>query len=270
VPDGGVLQGDGLLVEDNVAWNNGWLGPEWAWGGGIVLASSDHALVRDNVVAWNADGISVVSQARDDDEPHVDILVEDNDILGVEQPSNRSAFALAWVADWPGMLFDPASANRGRGNRYWYARPEGATNRFAWGGTYRHLADFESTPGEEGARYLSDAEAAELVATLDLPDAPGLGGLDTVWAVVQIGIGLIALGSLLGSPAIAIRRRRATLLVPAALVLSVIAIVVFGSDGAIWPVGAFGAAWLATGLLELARTTELRSKPSHPASQVPD
>ena len=260
----------GLLVENNVMWNNGWLGSDWAWGGGIVLSSSDHAVVRDNVVAWNADGISVVSQARDDDEDHVDIVIEDNTIMGIDQPSDRTAYALAWVADGPVVLFDPASGNGGRNNRYWFPRPEGMNDRFAWDGTYRSLDAFAQTPGEEGPRYLSNAEASEIAQAFGLPDPPRVVGLDALWQVVQLGIGLVALGCLVGGLAAIGRRRGAALIAPALMACSAAGLLILGAAGAIWPVAFFGAAWLAMAILEFAREALLRRRSAASAPVVPD
>jgi hypothetical protein len=226
--------------------------------------------VRNNVVAWNADGISVISQARDDDEAHVEIHVEDNTILSVDQPSDRTAYALAWVADWPSMLFDPASANGGRGNRYWYPRAEGDTDRFAWQSAFRHLAEFDATPGDQAARYLSDTEATELAHALGLPDPPGLGGLDAVWSVVQVGLGLVALGSLAGWLAVATQRRRAAMIAPITVVLSAASLLILGPSGAIWPTAAFGLAWIAAAIVELAGGIRLRSRHATGASHLPD
>ena len=49
----------------NRLWENGWRFPAWGWGGGIVVSSSRNVEVFDNVVAWNPDGISIISQQRE-------------------------------------------------------------------------------------------------------------------------------------------------------------------------------------------------------------
>jgi hypothetical protein len=173
---------DGAVIHDNAAWENGWKKVSWGWGGGIVISSSRNIEVRNNVVAWNADGISVISQDRTSDSSYrpgrstwgvVDnVHVHHNDILLAPQPSDRSdRFLLAWLQDWDGVLLDPESDNRGSANRYWRARAEPAA-RFAWGSAHRRLTDFATTPGESDGRYLRASELAAVLAESGVPRRP--------------------------------------------------------------------------------------------------
>ena len=159
-----------LRVTGNEAWGNSW-GPNgnvWAWGGGITLASSDHVEVDNNVVAWNADGITVVTQQRTDDAPHVEINVHDNTIA-MSPGSDTAAYASGWAMDWAGVLFDPASNNRGSNNHYWYPTVENSQSRYAWNGTNTRLADFEATPAETGGTYLTTSQKDAALSAVGIP-----------------------------------------------------------------------------------------------------
>jgi len=163
-----------LTVTGNAVWENGW-GPgaaAWAWGGGITLSSSDHADVHDNTVAWNADGITVISQNRADDADHVEINVHDNAIAMAPKSGDTSAFADGWLMDWSGVLFSPASNNRGAGNHYWYGTAEGGTTRYAWNGEKRTLTDFAATPAGASSSYLTTDELAGRLAAAGMPGSP--------------------------------------------------------------------------------------------------
>ena len=71
----------------------------------------------------------------------------------------RGSIALAWRSDTPAQhLFDAASGNSGARNRYWYSDLETGIPRFVWRDDYGQLSEFQRTPGEAGAAYLSDAE----------------------------------------------------------------------------------------------------------------
>jgi hypothetical protein len=163
-----------LTVSGNVAWENAW-GPSaaaWAWGGAITLASSDHATVSNNTVAWNADGITVISQSRTDDAPHVDNNIHSNTIAMAPRSSDTSAYANGWVMDWAGVLFSSASNNRGANNRYWYPTVEGGQVRYGWNGNRASLADFNATPAEDGATYLTTAQKDSLLSAAGVPTTP--------------------------------------------------------------------------------------------------
>jgi parallel beta-helix repeat protein len=161
---------DGAVVTGNVVWENGWGSRAWGWGAGILISSSANAEVRDNVVAWNADGISVLTQNRSDAPgPIVGNNVHDNTVVIAPTASDTSdKFLLGFLQDWSGVLFNPASNNRGASNRYWHAKAE-PTGRFGWNGTMSRLDDFNATPGEEGGRYLTDSQRDSALSAAGVP-----------------------------------------------------------------------------------------------------
>lgn len=160
-------------VADNVVWNNGAQDAEWGWGAGILVSSSSGIDVIDNAVAWNADGISVISQERDDAPPRIaDVRVDRNVIIGTDgRPEASQNYGLAWLEDWSGQLFDATSGNGGTGNRFWYSTGEGDT-RWAWAGDIDRLDAFAATPGGTDSRYLSAEEKSAILAAAGIPPAP--------------------------------------------------------------------------------------------------
>lgn len=163
----------GALIENNVVWENGWGHTTWGWGAGIIISSSRNVEVRNNVVAWNGDGIAVMSQNRGGDANVVsNVYVHHNTVAVAPQPSDGSAVSLlAWQQDWAGVMYDPASNNRGAQNRYWHANPEPGS-RFEWSGTKATLSAFNETPGEEGGVYLTLAERDAVLSSVGIPLNP--------------------------------------------------------------------------------------------------
>ncbi len=154
------------LITNNVVWNNGWGFTSWGWGGGIVVSSSSGAEIADNVVAWNADGIDVISQDRGDPgwNSVTDVYVHDNTIVLAPGAGDTSdQIALGWLQDWAGVMFNANSDNRGASNAYWIGSPEPETGRFGWNGPIDTLAAFNATPGEEGGHYLTVAERDQVL-----------------------------------------------------------------------------------------------------------
>jgi parallel beta-helix repeat protein len=206
----------GAAITGNRVWNNGWGFTDWGWGGGIVVSSSSGAQVANNVVAWNADGIVVLSQDRSDAPLVTGNYVHDNTIILAPRSGDTSdQIALGWLQDWAGNLFDPASNNRGAGNAYWIGSPEPEWARFGWNGPIDTLATFNATPGEAGGRYLTDAEknsvlsAAGIAPTLVAGSEPGPsriaaalgGGLAAVAAAAFAVVVLRSRRARPGSPA---------------------------------------------------------------------
>jgi hypothetical protein len=134
-----------------------------------VLSSGDHAEIANNIVAWNADGITVISQARGDDNDHVDINVHDNTIVMRPRSGDTNAFASGFLMDWPGILFDAASNNRGSNNRYWYPSVENGLTRFAWNGPLSRLGAFAATPAESTTSYLTRAQKDTILEGAGIP-----------------------------------------------------------------------------------------------------
>jgi parallel beta-helix repeat protein len=176
-------EGPGILYEissdaaiaDNLVTDNGWGNADWGWGGGILVSSSARVDVASNTLAWNADGVTVISQGRSDRPTGAGtmITVHDNVVLAAPQPSDRDGVYLeAWLQDWPGPLFAPGSGNRGSNDRFWSTQQESSKPRFAWAGDLASLQAYGSTPGGSGSRYLAvaDKDAVLLAAGLE-PEA---------------------------------------------------------------------------------------------------
>ena len=70
----------------------------------------------------------------------------------------------------PGVPVPPDARNEGAENRYWFTAGESESERFDWAGPRRRLAEFTRTPGEEGGRYLEDAEKAAILAAAGVLD----------------------------------------------------------------------------------------------------
>jgi hypothetical protein len=167
----------GAQIYGNKIWNNGWSSTAWGWGAGILSSSSGGVDIHNNVVAWNGDGISVISQNRPD-EPTTNIYVHDNDIFAAPRSTDTSdAVMLGWLQDWGGTLYNAGSNNRGSSNRYWSTAAEpspgsGYPCRFTWAGCYGTITGFNPTPGEEGGRYLTTAEKDSALSAAGIPLAP--------------------------------------------------------------------------------------------------
>jgi hypothetical protein len=157
----------------NAVWANGFAKSSWGWGAGILSSSSTGGEYWGNTLAWNADGIAVISADRQDwplVKPYVNVSVHDNVVAMNPQTTDTSdKFGLGWLQDWAGPLFDPASNNHGAANAYWWPTAENGSARFGWNGNIGSLTSFNATPGEEGGRYLSDAEKDAVLAAAGIP-----------------------------------------------------------------------------------------------------
>lgn len=154
-------------IVQNTLWENGWAYSEWAWGAGILISSSANVLVHQNLLAWNARGISVVSQQREP-LPHQDNAVYANDIL----MDRAGGTALGWYQDWRGTLFDRGTNNRGADNRYWFETAEQVARGFAWGNEQLDLERFNRTPGGRSGRLLSVLEKELLLLRAGIDRLP--------------------------------------------------------------------------------------------------
>jgi len=76
---GNTVTGNGLRN-----YNGDGSGCPWLWGGGITLASSDHALIAYNTLSGNCNGITGTQQTRTDGNPGLleDENIHDNMIIG--------------------------------------------------------------------------------------------------------------------------------------------------------------------------------------------
>ena len=130
--------------------------------------------VSGNIAAWNQDGIVVLSQSRSDSPGNDGNIVHDNFVAMAPQPmaAGDEAFALGWLQDWSGGLFDAVKANHGFGNDYWHSQAEPTSCRFSWSGCQSTLASFNATPGDEAGRYVTTAEKDSILAAAGVPTGP--------------------------------------------------------------------------------------------------
>ncbi len=146
-------------ISNNAVWNNGFGHAAWGFGAGILVSSSDGARIIGNTVAWNARGISVISQGRNLS-PHSGNEIRDNVIV-----SQGGSFVAGFYDDHGGSLFTNSNSNSGSGNRYWIGAAEPSNDRFHWSGPRSTLSAYNGTPGEDGGSYLStSARDAALAA----------------------------------------------------------------------------------------------------------
>jgi hypothetical protein len=174
----GVLlrSGSRAVVANVVAVDNGWgpPAPDWGWGAGVLLLDWQDASVSDNIAAWNADGIAILSQGQ---RLVTNVAVTRNTILAADYAlsSNDDDYALLWGQDQPTTpsMFEAAANNRGEDNLFWYAAPEGARARYGWAGAHiDKLAELSTKPGGLRSVPLDDAKKNELVKSHELPAGP--------------------------------------------------------------------------------------------------
>lgn len=160
----------GGKIHGNVVYNNatGW--DAWGFGAGIMVQNSSDTEVYDNIVAWNPDGITVISQNRGQSRWNnvTGNTVHDNTIIA-EHDGGWNTYGLAWLEDWNGVLADASSNNRGYGNRFWYSTPDGSELRYRWGSDgYWSISSFSNSPGGQASVMLSDSQKNQVLASAGL------------------------------------------------------------------------------------------------------
>ena len=154
-------------IHGNVVYNNGDGFDAWGFGAGILIQNSSDVEVFNNIVAWNADGISVISQNRGESRWNnvTGNTVRDNTIIA-NHDGGWNTYGLAWLEDWNGVLDDAGSNNNGHGNRFWFSSPEGPELRFRWCDEgFWTLDDFNASPGGRNSQYLTDAQKDQILAS---------------------------------------------------------------------------------------------------------
>jgi hypothetical protein len=167
---------DGAHIHGNAVWENGWSFVTWGWGGGILVSSSKNAEVDHNTVAWNADGISVLSQNRGTTRWNgvTGINVHDNVVVMGPQGSSDSSndrVALGYLQDWAGTMFASGSGNRGTANGF---SATDAYGRYQWNGALSSVAALNGTPaggGNSVALSAAQRDAALNAAGMPLAQA---------------------------------------------------------------------------------------------------
>jgi parallel beta-helix repeat protein len=157
-------------IHGNVVYNNGRGFDAWGFGAGILIQNSSNVEVFNNVVAWNADGISVISQNRGESRWNnvTGNNVHDNSIIAAHD-GGWNTYALAWLEDWNGGLASSSANNRGSGNRFWFTTAEGPELRYRWCSEgYWTVSDFSGSQGGQSSRYLSNAEKDQILAAAGL------------------------------------------------------------------------------------------------------
>jgi parallel beta-helix repeat protein len=167
---------DGAKIFSNIVYENGSARTNHVNGAGIQVGNSSNAEVYNNTLAWNADGIAVVGvnrEGKEHDSVH-NVHVHHNIILATaSQDKRKNHVALAWLESRSAILSDPTNNNWGANNRYWYPSQEGALERYRWSDkSIQKLADFNTTPGEENGRYLTQDETKVTLTEESLPFAP--------------------------------------------------------------------------------------------------
>jgi hypothetical protein len=163
---------DGAMFTDNVTWNNGNPKHGWFWEAGILVSSSRNVEVARNVVAYNLNGISVVSQERDDRPPGntTGVNVHDNIVIQSFDVAGDSAKAmLAYAQDWAGPLYAAQSGNVSARNRFYSVYPEPRDGRFVWSSSMSTLAQLNATPIGGGSTYITKADADQALLFAGLP-----------------------------------------------------------------------------------------------------
>jgi hypothetical protein len=164
-------------IAGNTTWDNGLSFSEWGWGAGILLSSSRECEVDGNLVAWNPDGISIISADRGQERWNqvVGNKVHDNVIIGTDadprDPKHNNIYTLAFLQDWKGVIADPASGNHADNNRIFLPGPD-RSGRFAYGAVMPSLNAFDNSGGAKGTRYISLEEAQTLLKEAGVPLSP--------------------------------------------------------------------------------------------------
>ncbi|MFI5262681.1 MAG: right-handed parallel beta-helix repeat-containing protein, partial [Candidatus Limnocylindrales bacterium] len=162
---------------NNVVWGNGSPSAGWVWAAGILISSSQNAEVYGNIVAWNRDGISVVSQSRADAPGSVSgNYVHDNTIvLGPPVATDGSdKTLLAFADDWSSGMYAAGANNHGARNVFWSSQPEPQWARFGyWNGTsLQTLAALNGTGAGGASSYATTAQVNAILAGAGLSLAP--------------------------------------------------------------------------------------------------
>lgn len=156
----------GAKIYGNKVWRNGFAYASWGYGAGITVSSSDRAAVYGNTVAWNARGISVISQSRGPS-PHEGNVIHDNTII-----SANGHFVAGFYDDHGGSLWASGNGNRGYDNRYWIGGSRTTGDRFQWSGFRSTLTAYNATLGERSGKYITVAQRNKILRARDMPTKP--------------------------------------------------------------------------------------------------
>ncbi|WP_297853514.1 nitrous oxide reductase family maturation protein NosD [Meiothermus sp.] len=165
-------------IEGNQAWENGFGYPLWGWGAGILVQNSSSCVVRNNLVAWNADGISVVQQIRDDhNATEVSNVRVENNLIAVKAIGVLD-YALGWLSDTDNRTLYSNGTNSGDSNRFFREPTVTAQNvthrvNYAWAGEISDIDRFRTTPGGGGnSQEIGRTELENVLRAANLPLQP--------------------------------------------------------------------------------------------------
>jgi len=167
----------GAHIIGNIVWDNGRSFTEWGWGAGILLSSSRECEVASNLVAWNPDGISVVSADRGQERWNqvVGNSVHDNTVIGTDadpcDPKHNNIYTLAFLQDWKGIMAARTSHNHADNNQVYLPGPD-RSGRFAFVEVMPTLEAFNKSPGAKGTKYITQDQAQVLLKVANVPLEP--------------------------------------------------------------------------------------------------
>jgi parallel beta-helix repeat protein len=169
----------GAKIHDNIVWENGYKHSDWGWGAGILVQNSSDVEVFNNTVAWNADGISVISQDRGEARWNAvsNNNVHDNSIFTV-RADEHNVMTLVWLQDWEGSMAAPDSNNRGTNNRYYHSSGDDSPWPFGYVDQwfpYGDLAGFNTTPGGNNGSYMNVEQKDQSLSSVGVPTEPERG-----------------------------------------------------------------------------------------------
>lgn len=154
-------------IYNNAVYENGWVGTEATApnSAGIYFPGSSGTEVRNNLFAWNRDGIAFIGSPRHADSTNNRVFA--NDIVMGSDPGGKM-LAAYWNANGSDL-----AGSGGNDNRYWFPSPEDTRKRFQWNSTqYDRLTDYNATLGEENGRYLTNEEKNVLLNAESIPQTP--------------------------------------------------------------------------------------------------
>lgn len=159
-------------IHHNAIYENGYGFPSWGFGAGILLQNARNCHVHDNVLAWNADGLIIMSQDRGSRWNDVTGNRLENNVIGHIDGSDFNTFASAVLQDWAGNATGSNSGNVGVGNRYYYTRSQDWVLRHRNGGSYWH----RPAGPFAGDSVIDKAALDAVLADAGVPTEPERGG----------------------------------------------------------------------------------------------
>lgn len=144
------------------------------WGAGILSNTSSDLEISDNVVYDCADGISVLYATRPQIPVTKNMDIRGNIVIAKRLPDSGGNYLIGYfdTSSAGSTLWDSANNNHGNGGAYYHPLSEAERRwilRFAWNGGLFSLQAFNTTPGEESGRYLSESERDAILADNNLP-----------------------------------------------------------------------------------------------------